>query len=144
MPEIAQVLPAVNACLNGLSATLAFLGWLAIRRKNVELHWRLMVSASAASALFLVCYVIRMLLTGAHRFEGPPWLRNVYLVILFTHMTLAVAVVPLVITVLVLGAKKRLEKHRRLARITLPIWLYVSVTGVLIYVMLYHLSDSVP
>ena len=143
MDKLAQVLPAVNACLNGLSATLAFLGFLAIRRKNVWLHWRLMVAAASASALFLICYVTRMLLTGPHRFEGPPALHLAYLVLLFSHMTLAVAVVPLVITVLVHGAKGRIEKHRTLARVTLPIWLYVSVTGVLIYVMLYHLSDSV-
>ena len=133
-------LPAVNACLNAVSALLAFSGWLCIRRKRVGLHWRFMVSAATASALFLVCYVVRMMLTGAHHFEGPQALRVAYLVILFSHMSLAVAVVPLVGRVLFLGAKGQLDRHRPLARITLPIWLYVSVTGVLIYVLLYHVS----
>ena len=133
-------LPAVNACLNALSALLAFSGWLCIRRKRVDLHRRLMVSAASASALFLICYVVRMLLTGAHHFVGPPAFKIAYLAILFSHMSLAVAVVPLVGRVLFLGAKGRLDEHRPLARITLPIWLYVSVTGVLIYVLLYHVS----
>jgi putative membrane protein len=133
-------LPAVNACLNSLSALLALSGWLCIRRKRVDLHWRLMVAAACASALFLICYVVRMLLTGAHSFEGPAGIRQIYLAILFSHMTLAVAVVPLVGRVLWLGAKGQLDKHRPLARITLPIWLYVSLTGVLIYVLLYHVS----
>lgn len=141
MHEFAErVLPAVNACLNALSASLAFTGWLFIRRKRVDVHRRFMVAAASASALFLVCYVVRMLLTGAHRFEGPPALRHAYLALLFSHMALAVAVVPLVGRVLWLGATGQLDKHRPLARITLPIWLYVSVTGVLIYVLLYHVS----
>jgi putative membrane protein len=99
-----------------------------------------MIAATSSSALFLVSYVTRMLITGAHRFVGPEWLRVSYLVLLFTHMTLAVAVVPLIGRVIWLGATGRLVKHRRLARVTLPIWLYVSVTGVIIYVMVYHVS----
>ncbi len=137
------VLPAINGSLNAISATLVLTGWRAIKRKNVTLHRRCMKAAIAASALFLVCYVIRASLTGTHRFEGPAAIRMLYLVVLFSHMTLAVLVVPLVGRTAYLAIRGRLDEHRRIARVTLPIWLYVSVTGVLIYILLYHVSGRI-
>jgi uncharacterized membrane protein YozB (DUF420 family) len=141
MHDLAEhVLPALNAGLNATSALLAFIGWRLVLARRLEAHARFMVAATCASGLFLVSYVVRMILTGAHRFQGPEWLRACYLVILFTHMTLAVAIVPMIIRVIWLGTKDRLDDHRVLARITLPLWLYVSITGVVIYVMVYHVS----
>jgi len=133
-------LPAINAALNGLAATFIVLGWRAQRRGLVERHSRLMMAAMSCSALFLACYVLRMCLTGTHRFEGTSLLRGVYLTILFSHMTLAIATVPLVLRVAWLAKNGRIANHRPLARWTMPIWLYVSVTGVVIYFMLYHVS----
>ena len=137
------ILPAVNASLNATSACLVTIGWFAIRARRVTLHKRCMLAAVATSALFLVCYVVRTALTGTHRFEGPPALRAGYLTVLFSHMMLAIVALPLVTRTAYLGLRGRLDQHRRLARITLPIWLYVSVTGVLIYVLLYHVSGHV-
>jgi putative membrane protein len=133
-------LPAINATLNGLAATFILLGWRAQRRGLVVRHSRLMMAAMSCSALFLACYVLRMCLTWTHRFVGTPFLRGLYLTILFSHMTLAVATVPLVLRVAWLAKAGRIANHRPLARWTMPIWLYVSVTGVVIYVMLYHVS----
>jgi uncharacterized membrane protein YozB (DUF420 family) len=138
-----EILPALNAGLNALSATLLVSGLVAILRGREVLHRRLVTGAIVASALFLVSYLTRAALTGTHRFEGPPAWRAAYRVILFTHMTLAVAVVPLVARTAWLGRVDRRAEHRRLARWTFPIWLYVSVTGVVIYVLLYHVSGRV-
>lgn len=135
-------LPRINACLNGLSATLILLGWRAIRLKKPEAHRKLMVAAFVTSALFLVSYLTRSYLTGTHRFVGPQWLRLVYLTILFSHMALAMVVVPLVLRTFYLAFRQRFVEHRRIVRFTLPIWLYVSVTGVVVYFMLYHLSAT--
>jgi putative membrane protein len=99
-----------------------------------------MVAAMSCSALFLVGYVVRMSLTWTHRFEGPDGLRIAYLTLLTSHMILAAATVPLVARTAYLAVKGRLEEHRRIARITFPVWMYVSVTGVIIYFMLYHIS----
>jgi putative membrane protein len=137
-----ELLPAVNACLNGTSAILLFSGWRAIKARRVETHWRLMVAAVTASALFLVFYVIRFSLTGAHRYPAPDWTRTVYYVVLSSHSLLAVVVLPLVARTLFLGARKRFAQHKKLARWTFPIWAYVSVTGVIVYFMLYHLGPS--
>lgn len=137
------VLPAINASLNAIAATCITFGWRAILRKDVARHRNFMVAAMSASALFLACYLTRAALTGTHRFEGPLAWRVGYLVLLFSHMTLAVATVPLVARTAFLGFKRRVEEHRRIARWTLPVWLYVSVTGVIIYVMLYHVSGHV-
>jgi putative membrane protein len=134
-----EVLPAVNATLNGTSATLLLCGWLAARARRLVLHRRLIVAAMTCSALFLVCYVVRMSLTGTHRFEGPEWMRAVYLTVLTSHMALAIVTVPLVGRTAWLGAHGRFVEHRRIARWTFPIWMYVSVTGVVIYVMLYRM-----
>lgn len=133
-------LPAINASLNALSASLLIAGLLAIRAGRERLHRGLILGAITASAVFLACYLLRAALTGTHRFEGPPAWRTAYLAILFSHMVLAVVIVPLVLRTAWLAWKDRRPEHRRLARITAPVWLYVSVTGVVIYVLLYHVS----
>ena len=133
-------LPAWNACLNGLAATFIITGRWALAKGLVKRHARLMMAAMSCSALFLVCYVIRMLLTGTHRFEGTPFMRGLYITILTTHMILAACTVPLVSRVAWLARTGRIDNHRPLARITMPIWLYVSITGVVIYLLLYHVS----
>ena len=97
-----------------------------------------MQGAFITSAIFLVCYLTRFYLTGAHRFPGTGWLKIVYLTILFSHMVLAVVTVPLVLRTLYLARRARFREHRRIARFTFPVWMYVSVTGVVVYVMLYH------
>lgn len=138
-----DVHPALNALLNATSAVLLALGWRAIKRRQVGRHWRLMVSAFVASTVFLISYLLRFYLSGTHRYPGDGWDKVVYLAILFSHMVLAAAVVPLALRSLYLGARKRYDRHRRLARWTLPIWMYVSVTGVIIYLMLYPLAALV-
>ena len=132
-------LPSVNAALNAASAVLLLFAYAAIRRHDVERHRKLMLAAAATSAVFLICYVVYHVQVGSVRFRGPEPVRTLYLGILFTHVVLAVAIVPMVLRTLYLGLKRRDEPHRRLARWTFPLWLYVSVTGVVIYVMLYQL-----
>ena len=135
-------LPGINACFNALSTALLTVGYVAIRRRKVRAHLVSMLAALLSSALFLVGYLTRMALTGTHRFPAwEPW-RTVYLVLLFSHMVLAVVLLPLILRTLYLAAKQRFELHRRLARWTWPIWMYVSVTGVVVYFMLYHLAPS--
>lgn len=138
-------LPVVNACLNGLSAFFLGLGYYYIRmRKNQEAHRNCMVAAFTTSILFLACYityhayVAYYLHRGPTVFRNPPWFRPMYLFILGTHTLLAMVVVPLAVASLWLGLKQRLETHKRLSRWTWPIWMYVSVTGVLIYLLLYQ------
>lgn len=136
---LAEVLPPLNACLNGLSAVLLLSGFLAIRAGKRALHQKLMVSAFASSTLFLISYLTRYALTGTTTFSGSGAAKVVYLVILFSHMLLAIVLVPLVLRTLWLaGRKQDFAAHRKLARITFPIWMYVSVTGVVVYLMLYH------
>ncbi len=139
---LGAVLPKVNACFNGLSATLLLLGYIAIRRRNIAVHLRLMLSALASSALFLVGYLTRMVLTGSHTFPGTGPIRTFYLTLLITHMILAVVLLPLLARVLWLAYHRRFDGHRFWARITWPIWMYVSVTGVVVYFMLYHLAPT--
>ena len=134
-----DTLAAVNACLNLASAVLLVAGFRFIRRGRIRDHRRCMLGAVTAGGLFLVFYVIRFSLTGTHAFTGPDTLRPIYLTILYSHMVLAVVVVPLVIRLLVLAGRERFEDHRRLARWTFPIWLYTSVTGLVVYLMLYQL-----
>ncbi|MDE2875423.1 MAG: DUF420 domain-containing protein [Gemmatimonadota bacterium] len=133
-----QALAAVNAALNLTCTVLLLAGFRLIRRGEVRKHRRCMVGAVTASALFLVLYLVRFSLTGTHTFEGPATVRRIYLVILFSHMVLAAAVVPLVLRLLHLLRHRRFKAHGRLARWTLPVWLYVSVTGLFVYYMLYH------
>lgn len=140
--SLADALPSVNAALNSASAVLVVLGFLAIRRGDRERHRALMLSALGASALFLVSYLTRVALTGTHRFPGEGALRALYLAVLGTHTVLAAVAAPLVLTVAWLALRGRFPSHRRLARVTLPIWLYVSVTGVVVYVLLYHVAGA--
>ncbi len=135
-----ELLPTLNASLNATSALCLFAGWRAIKAKRVSLHWKLMTAALSASALFLVFYLIRFALTGAHRYPLDDWTRPVYLAILASHTLLAATVPFLAARTLHLAIKKRYESHRRIARWTFPIWAYVSVTGVIVYFMLYHLA----
>jgi putative membrane protein len=132
-------LATVNACLNALSGFLLVLGHRAIRRFQIERHRRLMVAAAAASALFLASYLTYHAKVGSVRFSGQGLARPVYFTVLISHTVLAAAVLPLALRTLYLGLKRRDEKHRRIARWTYPIWLYVSVTGVVVYFMLYLL-----
>lgn len=132
-------LPALNALLNATSAALLATGYALIRRKRIDAHRRAMLSALACSALFLTSYLVYHAQVGSVRFRGQGMVRTVYFTILLTHTVLAVAIVPLVAITLVPALKGRFDKHRRLARITLPLWAYVSVTGVVIYWMLYRM-----
>ncbi|HWC64582.1 MAG TPA: DUF420 domain-containing protein [Thermoanaerobaculia bacterium] len=131
-------LPAVNAALNGLCALLLAIGFVFIRRRNVPAHRRTMKTAFVVSILFLVSYLTYHRHAGVHRYPGVGAARTVYLAILATHTVLAAAVVPLVLRTLWLATRGRFLEHRRIARWTLPIWFYVSVTGVVVYLMLYR------
>jgi putative membrane protein len=135
---LGELLPSVNASLNGLSAILLIAGKMAIRNKRVDVHRRLMVSAFVVSSVFLVCYLIRVALTGTHKYPGHGVWKAIYLVLLMSHMLFATATPILAIRSLWLAIKQRFADHKRLVRFTWPIWMYVSVTGVLVYLMLYH------
>ncbi len=137
-------LPAVNATLNATSAVLLLFAYAAIRRHDVERHRKLMLATAATSALFLVSYLVYHSRVGSVRFTGTGPIRSVYFSILLTHTVLAALIVPMVLRTLYLGLKRLDDRHRRLARWTFPIWLYVSVTGVVIYAMLYHLYPPGP
>lgn len=141
MNDLVAALPPLTALLNATAAVLLVLGLRAIRAGRRELHRRMMLSAFAASTTFLVVYLLRHALVGSTRFghEGTA-ARTVYLVLLASHTVLAVALVPLVLGTLRHSLRGRFPEHRRLARVTLPLWLYVSVTGVVVYGMLHHLS----
>jgi putative membrane protein len=136
--QIGDVLAMVNASLNATSALALAAGYVFIRRRKVRLHRRAMITALTASALFLVSYLTRVAFTGTHEFAGDGTAKAAYLTILVTHMVLAVAVVPLVLRLLWLLRKRRFHDHARLARWTFPIWAYVSVTGLVVYVLLYQ------
>lgn len=131
-------LPACNAALNLLAATLLLFGYRAIRRHRVAVHRACMVGAFATSVVFLTSYLYYHAHAGTTRFTGVGWIRPVYFTILLTHTVLAAVVPPLAATLLVLAARGRFGRHVRLARWTLPAWLYVSLTGVLIYFVLYQ------
>jgi uncharacterized membrane protein YozB (DUF420 family) len=132
-------LPAVNAALNATSAVLLLAGYLLIKNGRQEAHKRTMVAALVSSTLFLTCYVIYHVNVGSVPFKGTGLIRNVYFFILITHVILAFAIVPLVILTVTRAWRERFDAHRRIGRLTLPLWGYVSVTGVVIYWMLYHL-----
>ena len=131
-------LPTLNALLNGASAVLLTTGWLAIRRRRIALHRACMLGAFCVSALFLVSYVVYHALTGSRAFTGQGWIRPVYFAVLISHVVLAAAMVPFVLTTLYRALGADFPRHVRLARATLPVWIYVSVTGVVVYVMLYR------
>ena len=136
----ASILPAVNAVLNGTSALLLTVGYICIRRKKVIAHKTCMATAFVVSSLFLVTYLIHHYRVGSVPFAGQGWLRSVYFSLLIPHVVLAALVVPLALTTIYHGLTSRFDKHVRIARWTLPIWLYVSVSGVLVYWMLYWLG----
>lgn len=141
--SLGEILPSVNATLNGTCAVLLLAGFTAIRRGRPALHRGLMLAACASSLLFLASYLTRIALTGTHRFPGGGALKAAYLAILLSHTVLAALAAPLVLRTLFLAFRERFPDHRRLARATLPIWMYVSVTGVVVYVMLYHLAPAI-
>jgi uncharacterized membrane protein YozB (DUF420 family) len=132
-------LPAVNATLNAISGVLLVIGYVLIRQRRIEQHRKVMIAAFATSTLFLICYVIYHANVGSKPFTGQGSIRSIYFFILITHIVLAAFVPPMALITLVRGLRARYDAHARLARWTLPIWLYVSVTGVIVYVMLYQL-----
>ncbi len=135
-------LPTVNAALNSLSAVLLFVGYLFIKAKNRHAHRLCMLAALASSTLFLISYLVYHFQVGSVPFKGHGWIRTVYFIILLTHTLLATTVVPLALITLSRALKEKFDAHRRIARWTFPIWLYVSVTGVVVYWMLYWLVAS--
>ena len=132
-------LPTLNAMLNGASALLIASARSSIRRRKIATHRALMLGAVATSSLFLVSYLYYHAHAGVTHFQGQGWIRPVYFGILLTHTVLAAAVVPLVVITLTLALRRRFPRHRAIARWTYPVWMYVSVTGVVIYFLLYHL-----
>lgn len=142
-PEWVRWLPTLNACLNTTSAILLVFGYRFIRARRIEAHRACMVAALTVSMLFLASYLTLHFHVGATRFghEGE-LVRGVYLTILLSHTVLAIAVAPMVIVTVYRAARGRFADHARIARWTFPVWLYVSVTGVLVYVMLYHLPGA--
>ena len=132
-------LPALNATLNGIAGVLLVIGYVLVRRRRFEQHRRVMLTAFGTSVLFLVSYVIYHANVGSRPFAGRGVIRAVYFTILITHIILAAAIVPLAIVTVSRGLSRHYDRHRRIARWTLPIWLYVSVTGVAVYLMLYRM-----
>ena len=132
-------LPALNAVLNSVATVLLVAGYRNIRRRNINAHRLCMVAAFIVSALFLVSYLTYHAQVGSVPFQRQGWIRPVYFTILITHIMLAATILPLALVTIYRAWKGRFEQHRRIARWTLPLWLYVSVTGVVIYLMLYQL-----
>jgi len=131
-------LPAVNATLNALSGVLLLVGYALIRARRIEQHRRIMIAAFVTSSMFLVCYLIYHAQVGSVRFTRHGFVRPLYFTILISHVSLAAVVLPLAILTLSRGLKARYVRHRAIARWTWPIWMYVSVTGVLVYILLYQ------
>jgi len=134
-----QDLPSVNAALNATAAVLLLWGYTLIRRKRMQTHRKVMLAAFVTSSLFLVCYLVYHAQVGSVPYPKTGAIRTLYLTILATHTVLAATVPPLAIVTLSRGLRSRFDRHRTIARWTLPIWLYVSVTGVVVYLMLYRL-----
>jgi uncharacterized membrane protein YozB (DUF420 family) len=136
-------LPALNASLNGLSAVFLTLGYRSIRRGKLRAHRAFMSAAFGTSTLFLASYLTYHLTVKAvTRFQNPAWFRPFYLALLASHTLLAAAIVPLILITLTLAVRQRFEAHKRIARWTWPLWMYVSVTGVLIYLLLYQIWEQ--
>lgn len=132
-------LPALNATLNAISFVLLTTGWFMIRTGRRQAHKRCMVAALAVSAAFLTSYVIYHLNVGSVPFQKAGWIRTVYFAVLIPHVILAAAIVPMILITVSRALSDRFDKHKQIARWTLPLWLYVSVTGVIVYVMLYRM-----
>lgn len=137
-----SLFPALNAVLNASSALLLATGRTLVRRGKIAAHRACMIAAVGTSAIFFASYVYYHLHVGSVRFLGQGWVRPLYFAILVTHTLLAVVVPPLALVTLTLGLRARFHRHRALARWTYPVWMYVSITGVVIYLMLYHLFRS--
>jgi len=137
-----SILPTINATLNALSAILLALGYIFIRQKRIQAHRLCMLLAFGTSTLFLISYLVYHFQVGATAFQGAGLIRPVYYTLLISHILLAIILVPLALTVLYRGLKGRFLKHRPLARRVLPMWLYVSITGVVVYLLLYHLYPA--
>jgi len=131
-------LATVNAVLNATAAVLIGSGFYFIKQKNIPAHRMCMIAAMAVSAVFLTSYLIYHYNVGSVRFTKQGWIRNVYFPLLLTHTVLAAVVVPMVLRTVFLAAKGRFRQHVRIARWTFPVWMYVSITGVIVYLMLYH------
>ena len=132
-------LPAVNASLNATSTVLLIIGWILIKRGQRQRHEQFMLAALLTSTLFLISYVIYHWNVGSVPFKGTGWIRTVYFAVLIPHVILAAAIVPPVLITVSRGLSRKYDKHRRIARWTLPLWLYVSITGVIVYLMLYQM-----
>jgi uncharacterized membrane protein YozB (DUF420 family) len=132
-------LPALNATLNAISFVLLVIGFYFIRRRQWRIHRAFMIAALVTSALFLTSYVIYHAQVGSVPFKGTGWIRTVYFAVLIPHVILAAAIVPPILVTVSRGLSARYDQHRRIARWTLPLWLYVSITGVIVYLMLYRM-----
>lgn len=137
-----SLFPALNATLNGICAVLLATGRVLIAQKRIALHRACMIAAFVTSSIFLVSYLYYHAHVGSVRFPGQGWVRRLYFTILISHTVLAAAVVPLVLLTLSYGLRSRFDRHRRIARWTFPIWLYVSITGVVVYIMLYRIYGA--
>lgn len=131
-------IPTVNACFNSLATVCIISGLYSVKKYKIEAHKKWMVAALSFSTLFLVGYLTYHFHHPTTKFPELGWIKTIYLIILFSHIILAVGMLPLIIGTVYFALKKRLDKHRKWAKICAPIWLYVSVTGVVIYLMLYH------
>jgi putative membrane protein len=132
------IFPTINAILNGTTAVLLVIGYILILNKKRSIHKKIMLTAFATSIAFLISYLYYHAHVGSIHFTGTGFIRPVYFAILISHTILAVVIVPMAIVTLTRALSSRFDKHRKLARLTLPLWLYVSVTGVIVYLMLYH------
>src|SRR5215471_1359552 len=142
MPSFISYLPHLNACLNGTSAVLLLSGYLFIRSGKVAAHRTCQISAVIVSILFLVSYLTYYYYHGTTRFQGVGLARPIYFTILTSHTILAVVIVPLVTITLLRARRLDFVRHRKIARVTLPLWIYVSITGVIVYLMLYQIYPS--
>jgi putative membrane protein len=142
VPDFLHFMPVLNASLNGLSGVWLLIAYVHIRRKNIAMHKRFMLTACATSLLFLISYLTYHAFVGTTRFAGQGWSRPVYFTILISHTILAIVIVPLAIVTVWNGLKMRVPRHRAIAQWTFPMWMYVSVTGVLVYFFLYQWFPS--
>lgn len=137
-PMTVQDLPTLNASLNSIAGVLLLLGYISIKQGKRDLHRNLMISALIVSALFLTSYLIYHYHVPSKKFPDLGWIKTVYFLVLFPHIILAVVMVPMILKTFWHAYKQEWEKHKKIARITFPIWMYVSVTGVIVYLMLYQ------
>ncbi|MDT9725040.1 DUF420 domain-containing protein [Xylanibacillus composti] len=136
VPFDVTILPLMNAIFNVFTFSFLVLSLVAIKKKNIKVHRRFIFAAFTTTAFFLLCYVTYHFLTEPAKFGGPGWLKGIYLFVLFTHIVLAVVNVPLALLSVVRGLNMQVEAHRRIARWTMPVWLYVSFTGVMVYLLI--------